>query len=104
MKMQLVQKNDSLFAINAEGQCQGEVITSINGRQEVSGESNCVFARVFEGHGTVIHQDDNPPNPFFVADWDTVFSNPSLLPSGAKNVFIDQSGNAMLNYRSIPVV
>lgn len=48
------------------------------------------FDSLYGGHGLIFHQLDAPPNPYFIKSWSEVFDGDEL-PSGAKNVFVDQS-------------
>jgi hypothetical protein len=88
----IVQKDQDLFAI-IENECRGKIV--------VGDESASDFSRIYGGLGEIYHQEDCPPNPFFLANWHQVFTNPDLLPKGTKNVFIDASQDSMLDYRSI---
>ena len=66
--------------------------------EEPSPEQPGTFARIFGGHGLIFHQEDNPPNPFFVKSWAEVFSNPELLPLATKNVFVDSGFDAECDF------
>lgn len=69
-----------LYVYNG-GQCLGEILAD--------DEDYTTFAAIYGGLGDIIQQHDNPPNPFFVKSWGEVFANPEMLPSGVKNIFID---------------
>lgn len=95
--MKLVWFGKDLFAVTKNGEFVGQIINECSGGCIDNPNNNDVpgtFARLFEGHGYIYHQDDNPPNPLFVRSWGDVFVNPELLPTGTKNVFVDQGRTA----------
>jgi fructose 1,6-bisphosphatase len=98
--MRLITKNNSLFVLSQSGNLIGEAIFSVDGKG-VGDDDPITFAKVFSGQGTVLHQCDRPPNPFFVKSWGEVFQNPELLPPKTKNIFIDESTDAHLNFRKV---
>lgn len=103
--MKLTIKNDKLFAVSKNGEFIGEVVNSISGgcsKNPLYDEPG-VFALIFEGHGYIYHQDDNPPNPFFNKFWGDVFENPELLPEGTRNVFVDNSYSSLVDFRAVLV-
>lgn len=73
---------NSVFYVVADGHVQGELVADAE-------MEPTVFNRIYEGNGMVLHQSDAPPNPFFVGSWGEVFSNPELVPTGTKNIFVD---------------
>ncbi len=94
--MQLVVKNEKLFAVDESGKFVGKIVNDASGGccDNPSNDEPGTFARIFEGHGYIYHQNDNPPNPFFNRSWGEVFKNPEMLPAGTKNVFVDQGRDA----------
>lgn len=101
MVLNLVRNGNGLFAF-ADNVCKAKIINEISGEcrpMKISDEPG-VFANIFGGHGTIIHQSSPPPNPFFVNDWGDVFSNPALLPKGTKNVFLDEEAAKEYYYKA----
>jgi hypothetical protein len=94
--MRLIIKDGDLFAVDEADNFIGKIINEISGKccDNPANDEPGVFAKVFGGYGYIYHQEDNPPNPFFIKSWSSVFENPDLLPSGTKNIFIDQQRNA----------
>ena len=103
LKLEL--KNGYLFVLTNDGKLIGKVINSCDGGcvENPPTEEAGLFDRIYGGNGDIYHQHDNPPNPFFYKSWGEVFENPEILPVGTKNVFIDQSHNALFDYHAIPV-
>ena len=99
--MNLVFKNDKLFAVDESG-FVGQIINDVYGRcvENPDESSPGEFSMVFGGHGYIYHQSDNPPNPFFVASWAEVFGNSGLLPTGTVNVFVDCGQDAEDNFNA----
>lgn len=96
-------KNNQLFAVDENGNFAGKLVNEITGKC-VANPYECsagTFARVFGGHGAVIHQLDNPPNGFFISSWSEVFTNPELLPAGTKHLFLDCDFNAEYDFKAV---
>ena len=100
--MRLIRKDGGLFATKESGEFIGKIINDISGdcHEHPINDDPDIFSRVFGGKGDIYHVCDTPPNPFFNHSWSEVFENPELLPTGTKNVFIDQSQDAALDFRS----
>lgn len=85
-------KNGELFAMK-DGHPVGTIVNHTSGLLASKGlEDPCLFSRIFEGHGSIYHVHENPPNPFFLRNWNELFSNPELLPESS-NIFIDSDNS-----------
>jgi hypothetical protein len=83
----------AFFATNAQGDCVGRITNDLSGGCVNSPNTDpSQFERVWGGQGTILHQEDNPPNPFFVESWSEIFENPDKLPEGTKNILLDPEG------------
>jgi hypothetical protein len=92
----LVKKNGYLFAIDREtDRFAGQVINNAYGHCVENPEPDHNFRRLYDGHGDIYEMSDHL---FGVKSWGDIFSNPELLPTGTKQVFLDMGCNATTSY------
>lgn len=103
--MNLILRYNGLFAVDESGNFIGKIVNEATGKccDNPTQDTPGVFDRLFGGHGYIYHQSDNPPNPFFNRDWSEVFSNPEMLPTATKNVFVDQCKDAENDFYAVEV-
>lgn len=106
-KMKLIKKYGILYAVKPEnGEFIGRIVnhTSGNCLENPEDEDSTLFWRVYGGHGCIVQQMDNPPNPFFVKSFAEAFLKSKLLPPGTKNVFVDGGKDSEDLFNAIPMV